>query len=222
MVQVILGSTFLFMAFLVIIGLRANVIDWGNPVVNVVDGLFRIFLRYYHHFEFDPVELPDHGGALLVSNHISGLDPFLILGACKRPVRFMIAREEYERFGLRWLFRATGCIPVGRSTQPKLAFREALAALQEGEVIGLFPEGGIPEPDDPPKPLKRGVAILAELTGAPVYPVRIRGIGAVGQVVKAVIYPSQAKLESFPVFDCAGMGKEACLKQLVEILRIEN
>lgn len=219
MALTLLSIIFVFIIALIVLGLYANVIDWGNPLVNIIDGWFRLFLRYYHHFEFEPVELPKQGGALLACNHISGLDPFLILGACKRPVRFMMAREEYERFGFRWLFRATGCIPVDRSSQPKVAFREALTALQQGEIIGIFPEGGIRDPNAPVKPLKRGVVVLAELANVLIYPVRISGILEVGQVIRAVIYPSRAKLEKMPSINCTRMNREECLKYLTNILR---
>ncbi|MCW9025567.1 MAG: 1-acyl-sn-glycerol-3-phosphate acyltransferase [Gammaproteobacteria bacterium] len=212
-------SLILLILFLTFIGLRARVIDWGNPVVNVIDGLFRLYLRYYHHYQYEPIDLPEHGPALLASNHISGLDPFLILGACKRPVRFMIAREEYERFGLKWLFRAVGCIPVDRSGKPDVAFREALVALRGGEVIGLFPEGAIHTSNEPPKRLKRGVVFLAELAGVAVYPVTVSGVGAEGEVVKAVFKRGQPRLTPHPVMNCTAVGHDACLEQLAQLFR---
>ena len=138
--------------------------------------------------------------------------------ACRRPVRFMIAREEYERFGLRWFFRAGGCIPVDRDTRPENAFREALAALRRGEVVGIFPEGGIHTRDRPPKRLKRGVAVLAKLSGAPVYPVQVSGITAEGHVILAVLKRARARLRAFPPLDCTALGQSACLQQLGQIL----
>lgn len=210
---------FIATLLLVFIGLRENRIDWENPVVNVIDGLFRLFLHYYHRFQYEPIQLPQEGPALLASNHLSGLDPFLILAACRRPVRFMIAREEYERFGLQWLFRAVGCIPVDRSGRPEVAFREALATLQAGEVIGVFPEGAIHTRDQPPRRLKRGIAALAELAKVPVYPVTIDGVGAEGDVAMAIIKRGYPVLTVHPVFDCVGAGQEVCLQQLGAILR---
>jgi 1-acyl-sn-glycerol-3-phosphate acyltransferase len=66
----------------------------------------------------------------------------LIVAACRKPIRFMIAKEEYERFGLQWLFRAAGCIPVARSGRVEIAFRATLAALNNAEVVVLFPKDG--------------------------------------------------------------------------------
>jgi len=102
------------------------------------------------------------GCALLACNHISGLDPFLLIAASPRPLRFMIAREEYERFGLRWLFRRGHCIPVDRDRQPERALREALRALNAGEVVAVFPQGGIQRESQGHRKLKGGVVRLAQ------------------------------------------------------------
>ncbi len=199
-------------------GFRANGADWGRPWVNLLDGWFRLFLKYYHRYHFEPVELPEQGAALLAGNHVSGLDPLLIIAACRRPVRFMIAREEYERFGLRWFFRAGGCIPVERRGRPEKAFHEALMALKRGEVVGIFPEGGIRLSSHPPRHLKRGVAVLAELSAAPVYPVQVSGAAAEGHVILAVLKRGRARLRVFPPMDCAVLGQSKCLEQLGRIL----
>lgn len=220
--MLITASLILAVFLLVGIGLRAAGTDWGRWWVNLLDGWFRLFLQYYHRYRFEPVPLPEQGAALLAGNHVSGLDPLLMIAACRRPVRFMIAREEYERFGLRWFFRAGGCIPVDRDSRPEDAFREALAALRRGEVVGIFPEGAIHTRDNPPKRLKRGVAVLARLSGAPVYPVRVSGIAAEGQVMLAVLKRARARLRVFAPLDCARLPQADCLERLQRILRAED
>ncbi len=212
----------LLLLWFVWIGFRANAADWGHPWVNLLDGWFRLFLKYYHRYQYEPIDLPRQGPALLAGNHVSGLDPLLIIAACRRPVRFMIAREEYERFGLRWFFRAGGCIPVERRGRPEKAFREALAALKRGEVVGIFPEGAIHLSSRPPRRLKRGVAVLAELSGAAVYPVQVRGAAAEGHVILAVLKRGHARLRAFPPVDCASLGQSTCLQQLGRILRTKE
>ena len=102
-----------------------NHIDWEHPWANLVDGWNRWFCRSYHRLRAQPLNLPSHGGAIIAANHFSGLDGFIVAALSPRPVRFLIAKEEYQRFGLQWLFRAAGCIPVERDQLPQKAFRAA-------------------------------------------------------------------------------------------------
>lgn len=197
---------------------EANEVDWGKRWLNRLDGFNRLFCRHYHRFQFEPIPLPGAGGALLASNHVSGLDPMLITAASHRPVRFMIAREQYERFGLTWLFRALGCIPVEREQRAELALRHALRVLQEGEVVALFPHAGIHLDRDPPRKLKGGVVKLSQLAGCPIYPVCIEGVRGQGKVLLAVVLRSRARLKSFAPLSCAGRETAACLEKLAHLL----
>lgn len=196
----------------------ANGADWGGRWWNRLDGLNRLFCRYYHHLRHEPVALPRVGPALVVANHMSGLDPLLMIAACDRPLRFMIAREQYERFGLKWLFRAIGCIPVERVGRPELALREALRALRGGEVVALFPHGRIHLDSDPPRKLKRGVAKLAQLSGCPIYPLRVVDVRGQGHTVAAVMMPSRARVYSFPPLHCDELSIEDCLVRVAKVI----
>jgi 1-acyl-sn-glycerol-3-phosphate acyltransferase len=206
--------------------------DWGGPWLNGLDGLNRLFCRGYHRLRVDHIDLPATGSALVVSNHVSGLDPLLMIAASRRPLRFIIAREEYERPGLKWLFKAIGCIPVDRNRRPELALRLALRALQAGEVVALFPHGRIHLDNHPPRKLKGGVAWLARRARCPVIPVRIEGVRAQGAILPAVFLRSHARLRGFPGVDCAGAHHDDCLEELarhiegraarVEALRVEG
>ncbi len=172
--------------------------DWGRPWLNTLDGLNRIFCRRFHRLHTGQLPLPKHGPALVVANHISGLDPLLMIAASHRPLRFIIAREQYERFGLRWLLRAVGCIPVDRAASPHRALAAARHALQHGEVVALFPHGRIHFDTDGPARLKPGILHLAKLSGAPVYPLHIDGVRGAGRTVSAVFQRSRARLTVFP------------------------
>ncbi|HHZ87934.1 MAG TPA: 1-acyl-sn-glycerol-3-phosphate acyltransferase [Chromatiaceae bacterium] len=175
-------------------GMQANRVDWGGRWVNCFDGLIRIFCLRFHRFEFEPIELPAHGGAIVVCNHISGLDPLLLQVACRRPLRFIIAQEQHDRPGLRRLFDAMGCISIDRKGRPELAMRQALRQLLDGEVIAIFPQGGIHPSGGPPGRLKRGAARLATMARCPVYPARISGVGGEGHVLRALLHRSHARL----------------------------
>jgi len=149
------------------------------------------------------LDLPPGGPAVVVSNHVSGLDPLLLIAAADRPLRFIIAREQYVRPCLHWLFRAVGCIPVDRAGRPERALRDALAALRDGEVVAIFPHGRIHLPSDEPRPIKRGAVFLAAVSACSIYPVRISGITAAGQTVRAVFIRSRVEMEVLPTLKVA-------------------
>ncbi len=171
--------------------------DWDSTWLNYLDGLNRLFCQHYHRLQYTPVDLPTQGPALIVANHLSGLDSLLLVAVTQRPLRFLIAREQYERFGLTWLFRAMGCIPVDRSRHPEVALRAALRALESGEVIALFPQGTFTLPGEKRK-LKGGIFWLAEQTNSPIYPVFISGIKGIGHIFRGVLWPSHAKMITYP------------------------
>jgi 1-acyl-sn-glycerol-3-phosphate acyltransferase len=196
----------------------ANVADWGSRWLNRLDGLNRIFCRRFHRLRHEPLELPARGGVLVASNHVSGLDPLLLIAASPRPLRFMIAREQYDRWWLRWLFRAIGCIPVERTRNPRAALYAAIEVLQRGEVVALFPQGRIHLDHQPPTRLKRGIVLMAQMTGAPIYPVRVEGVRAQGLTVTAVFIPSHARVQVFAPMQCGGREVDGCLAKLWDIL----
>ena len=200
--------------FIWLIGLLAANADWGGPHVNWLDGWTRILCRSLHGLGKQQIDLPENGPAIVVANHISGLDPLLLIAASKRPLRFLIAREEYQRFGLQWLFRAAGCIPVDREGRPEKSLRQALKALQQGEVIAIFPHGKIHLDSDPPRKLKAGFARLAAWSDVAIYPMRIDGVTAVGKVLVAPLVPSRVRLTRHKPIYCQTEQLDNCLEQV--------
>ena len=193
-------------------------VDWGGRWINHIDGFGRLLCRRYHRLQGNSLYLPDSGPAIVVANHISGLDPFLLIASSKRRLRFIVASEEYHRFGLNWLFRASGCIPVDRKGRPERAFRAALKALEQGEVVALFPHGAIHLDSAPYPKLKSGATRLAQLADCPIYPARIDGVRAAGGVLLPILLRGRATIENFPLIDCSGRKPADCLLELEKVL----
>jgi 1-acyl-sn-glycerol-3-phosphate acyltransferase len=192
--------------------------DYGNSTLNWLEGLNRLFCHQYHRLECDSLELPDSGPAVVVSNHLSGLDAMLLIAASPRPLRFMIAREQYNIPVLKTLFKAIGCIPVDRSGKPEKAMRAAIDALEQGEVVALFPHGKIHLPSDPPRKLKGGAARLAMHTNCEIHPALIDGIVGQGHVLPAVIMRGHARLRILPVIDPEGKSYQELMEIMQEML----
>jgi len=200
--SIILGLLLLYgLVRLLIAGQRAQGAEWGNSWLNRIDGLNRLFCKHYHHLQAQPIDLPKTGAAVVVANHLSGLDPMLLLAASPRPLRFLILRQEYERFWLKWFFARIGCIPVDRETRPELALRAALHALQQGEVIAIFPQATFVLPGESKK-LKKGSFWLANQVNCAVYPVHITGIRRVSTIFPAIFTRNHVMLTLYPPTLC--------------------
>jgi len=193
-------------------------IDWQHRWVNVIDGWVRWYCRRFHRLRGETLNLPPHGGAIVVANHFSGVDGFLLVALSERPLRFLIAEEEYRRFGLQWLFRAIGAIPVARQSRPERAYREAVRQLKAGEVVALFPHGGIRLDSDPPIKLKGGVVRLSTLSQSPVLPLRIEGQRGQGTVVTSFLLRGRVRAEQFDYIFCSEGDNHLQLEQIATVI----
>jgi 1-acyl-sn-glycerol-3-phosphate acyltransferase len=150
-----------------------------DAVYSVAKGLFYPGLRYGLRWKIEGLEhIPEHGPALLASNHISYLDPLTLAYVAnerKRHVRFLAKAELFDKPGLGVLLRGAEQIPVQRGTSSAAdALRGAVDALQRGECVTVFPEGTI-SLDLEPMAGKSGTARLAKESGVPVTPVGLWG-----------------------------------------------
>lgn len=217
--SIIIGFIIILFIF---IGYKNNVADWGGFTINFIDGWIRFYCRHFHHFIYQPIPISEQHPTLLACNHLSGLDPFLVIAACRHPIRFMIAKEEYERFGLQWLFRAAGCIPVERSGRVEIAFNTTLSALHNGEAVLLFPEGGINRTSKPLRKLKQGIIKLAKIAEVPITPLRLEGMRGQGHTMPAFILPSQSRLTVLPELNCENKADKEALIELTLLLSGES
>ncbi|HET9509155.1 MAG TPA: lysophospholipid acyltransferase family protein [Gaiellaceae bacterium] len=117
--------------------------------------------------------IPSRDGVILVANHESMFDPWLLALATPRPVRYMAKSELWRIPLVGRALDAFGTFPVERGTGDGTAMSRAASLLHEGEVIGIFPQGTSKQL--PERPFHRGAARLALATGAPIVPVRLVG-----------------------------------------------
>jgi len=115
------------------------------------------------------------GPIVVVSNHDSLLDPFLLGTALDRPLRFVAKEELWANRLVGSVLDGLGGIPVRRGRGDLDAMAAAALALSEGEAVAIFPQGTVLGSDG--RPWLRGAARLALGTGAPIVPVRILGAG---------------------------------------------
>jgi 1-acyl-sn-glycerol-3-phosphate acyltransferase len=116
--------------------------------------------------------IPRQGAAIIVSNHLSMIDPFVVGYAANRLVSFM-AKQELFRVPIvrRWI-SGLGAFPVDRSRQDPAALRTALTLLKKGELLGMFPEGTRSTTGEMLE-LRAGAARLAARSRTPIIPVSV-------------------------------------------------
>lgn len=117
--------------------------------------------------------IPEAGGTLLVANHCSFLDSFLVGIPLRRPMNF-VARSTLFIPVIGFLIRSLGGFPIQREGMGASGLKETLRRLRNGGIITLFPEG-TRSVDGELAPLKPGIAVLASRARVPVVPAGIAG-----------------------------------------------
>ncbi len=124
-------------------------------------------------------KIPEEGPVLIVCNHVSFMDPLIVGGSVRRPIRFVMYYKIFQWFGLNWFFRTARAIPIaGAKEDPAMmerAFAEVDRELAAGEVVAIFPEGGITR-DGSVQPFRRGVERILQARPVPVVPIALRGL----------------------------------------------
>ncbi len=131
-------------------------------------------LYFFHPFRFCGTKnLPRDGGFIIASNHIFWLDAFYIAIGSKKNVHFMAKSELFKHPFFNCFFRSLNAFPVKRGYFDRRALKTASDIVRSGDVLGIFPEGGIVTPDGKPTKAKWGVAYVARQCRCPVVPVSI-------------------------------------------------
>ena len=124
-------------------------------------------------------KIPEEGAVLLVCNHISFMDPLILMGSVRRPVRFVMYYKIFNIPVLRFVFRTAKAIPIaGYKEDPAVldaAYEAIDAALADGEVVCIFPEGGLTR-DGRIATFRPGVEKILARRPVPVVPMALRGL----------------------------------------------
>ena len=143
--------------------------------------LFRfVFLgltrRIYRIRTYGAEHLPESGGGLLVANHFTWIDAFLISTLAERQVRFVIAQNFLRIRSISWFIRMCGAIPID-SSKPRDAIRATVQAANDGELVCFFPEGQLSRSGFLTE-MRRGIGVVARQLeqGVPILPVYIDGM----------------------------------------------
>lgn len=133
--------------------------------------LFRV---HAHNIENEPSE--ENGNYILVSNHISNLDPILICSVIKnQQPHYMAKKEIFKVPVLKNIVNALGAFPVNRNGADVNAVKHSIKLLEDGRCVGVFPQGHRQKKVDPrTTDVKNGAAMLACKTGTQILPCFIK------------------------------------------------
>ena len=143
---------------------------WYRFVQNLCATLAVVILRWRATGQHN---MPESGGVLLVCNHLSFLDVFLLGIPLRRPLNY-VARSTLFVPVVGPFIRSVGGFPIQREGMGASGMKETLRRLRAGGIVTLFPEG-TRSPDGQLGPLKAGIAVLVARAGVPLVPAGLAG-----------------------------------------------
>jgi 1-acyl-sn-glycerol-3-phosphate acyltransferase len=138
--------------------------------------------------------LPKAKGFILVSNHVSNLDPIVLGTACAQNLHFMAKEELFRNPGCGWILRKVHAFPLRRQGADLGAIREAIRRVNRGGVLLIFPEG-TRSTDGQLGPGHAGVGFLVDKLNVPVIPAFIKGTDKVLPKGSAFIRPTKISVQ---------------------------
>jgi 1-acyl-sn-glycerol-3-phosphate acyltransferase len=120
--------------------------------------------------------IPERGALIVAANHVSFVDPLIIAGLVRRPIRFVAYYKIYQIPVLKFIFKTGKAIPIaGRNENPEIlenAYRQIHQTLDEKQVLGIFPEGSITY-DGEIQTFKNGIDKIISEKPVPVVPMAL-------------------------------------------------
>ena len=149
-------------------------------------------------------------GLIVVSTHGSGLDPIAIQAQMHHPIRWMMSAEMMHA-PLAWWWRKLRVIPVSFDARDAAALKTAIAHVQAGGVLGIFPEGAIERPPRHLRPFSGGLRLILTRTQAPVLVATIDPGQTAETAYGALFSPTRARLRFIALVEPGpeGHGRDA-------------
>jgi 1-acyl-sn-glycerol-3-phosphate acyltransferase len=166
--------------------------------------------------------IPATGPAIVVANHTCSADPMFLMAGSPRLLAFAVTREHFDVHPVvRRLLDFAHCVPVTRHGRDVSAARQLLQRLADGQVVGIFPEGGLSGVARCRLCTARhGAAYLALKTRAPVYPAYIAGGPRTDRLLNSWLLPTPRAVRVFfgPSVDLsAWYGQPPTRRRLEEV-----
>jgi len=142
---------------------------------SVLRAIAWLLLKIFWRMEVIGTEnVPERGGVIIASNHVSYLDPIVLGASTKRKINFIAKKEVFNNIFSSIFLKSLNAFPVDRKKIDMPAFKKTISILVEGGILGIFPEG-TRSINGELQELKLGVVKIAMKAGVPIIPVGIIG-----------------------------------------------
>jgi len=163
-----------------------------NRVANAVWRVNHLFCLVWHRVKVTGMEnIPDNGPVILAANHTSAVDPMLMQAGSRRMIRWLML-TAYQVKPLNFLWKSIKPIALDRNGGDIKKIRQIVDILKEGEVVGIYPEGGLQRKVRELQPMEPGIGMIAKRSGAPIVPVWIAGPALSNRMVVHILKPSRS------------------------------
>jgi 1-acyl-sn-glycerol-3-phosphate acyltransferase len=139
-----------------------------------------VLTRFVYRFKVEGAQhIPTQGAAVLVCNHVSYVDAVVLMAASPRPIRFIMDHRIFAIPVLGRLFKLVKAIPISPQREDPVVYERAFVAarqvLDEGDLLAIFPEGGITR-DGSLGEFKGGIMKVLQTHPVPVVPLALRNL----------------------------------------------
>ena len=222
------ASDFLAICLLTVLGL--SLAGWVvvmlrkspfSPVQSVIYALVYVVARIVWRADIPGrFPIPPSQGAVIICNHRSSLDPAFIALAVPRVVHWLVAREYCDFFLFRGLLRLCGSISTNRGGVDTAATKAAIRIVEQGGLVGLFPEGRINTTPRTLLPGHLGAAMIALKARAVVVPCYIHGSPYDGTSLGCLLMPAAVRLEIGEPIDLSAYFDRSGDRELLDELTL--
>lgn len=192
----------------------------GRVIWRPLQALARVLTHvFFNQKTFGLEHIPLHGGALIVSNHQSNLDPVLLGVHLPRPMTYLAKSELFEINPLfSALLRSLGGIPIHLGHGDVGAVRQAIQCLHEGHLLNIYPEGSR-TPDGEIGRIEKGVALIERRAQVPIIPAVIVGAFEAWPLTRRFPRPFPVRVQFGPPMQLADKKPEEILTTIDQTLR---
>ena len=211
-------AALLFFLLKATIGVEANVMLMVIGAVTIAgtiyavclvsDSLARLLLwalthTFYRVRVLGRENLPERGGALLVSNHLSLADALFVIASTGRRIRFIMHRDQFNRWWVKPIAKMLKVIPIASDFGPKeliKSLKKASECIKDGQVVCIFAEGEISRIGGQILPFRKGMELIMRKLDAPVIPVHLDNVwGSIFSFQSGKVYWKIPRQIPYPV-----------------------